>query len=62
MASTISVVYLRRHEAAMTEVQTLSALPKDFSGNNTAAEIAMHPSGNFSTARIAGMTASPCSP
>lgn len=28
-------------------VQTISALPKDFSGRNDAAEIAIHPSGNF---------------
>lgn len=29
------------------EVQTISALPKDFSGRNDAAEIAIHPSGKF---------------
>lgn len=28
-------------------VQTISALPKDFSGRNDAAEISIHPSGNF---------------
>ena len=33
--------------AAMTQVQTISTLPKDFSGNNTDAEIALHPSGKF---------------
>jgi 6-phosphogluconolactonase len=30
----------------MTEVQTISTLPKGFSGNNTTAEIALHPNGN----------------
>lgn len=29
------------------DVQTISALPKDFSGRNDAAEIAIHPSGKF---------------
>jgi 6-phosphogluconolactonase len=31
----------------MTEVQTISTLPKDFSGNNTTAEIIFHPNGKF---------------
>jgi 6-phosphogluconolactonase len=33
--------------AEMDEVQTISTLPKDFSGQNTSAEIALHPSGKF---------------
>jgi 6-phosphogluconolactonase len=34
-------------DPAMTEVQTISTMPKDFSGQNTAAEIVLHPSGKF---------------
>jgi 6-phosphogluconolactonase len=47
MASTISAFTYDAMNAALTEVQTLSTLPKDFSGKSTAAEIAMHPSGKF---------------
>jgi 6-phosphogluconolactonase len=47
MASTINAFAYDATNAALTEVQTLSTLPKDFSGNNTAAEIVMHPSGKF---------------
>jgi 6-phosphogluconolactonase len=47
LTSTINVFAYDAKNAAMTEVQTISTLPKDFSGNNTAAEIAMHPSGKF---------------
>jgi 6-phosphogluconolactonase len=47
MASTISVFTYDAIHAVMSEIQTISTLPKDFSGNNTAAEIAMHPSGKF---------------
>ena len=47
IGSTISTFSYNPTNAAMTEVQTLSTLPKDFSTNNTAAEIAMHPSGKF---------------
>ena len=47
MASTITVFTYDATNATMTEVQTISTLPKDFSGNNTAAEIALHPSGKF---------------
>jgi len=47
MASTISAFTYDASRAVMTGVQTISTLPKDFSGNNTAAEIAMHPSGKF---------------
>ena len=31
----------------LTEMQTVSALPQDFTGTSTAAEIAVHPSGKF---------------
>ncbi len=47
MGSTISAFSYNPANAAMTEVQTLSTLPKDFSTNNTCAEIALHPSGKF---------------
>jgi 6-phosphogluconolactonase len=47
MGSTISVFAYDANSAAMSRVQTLSTLPKDFSTNNTCAEIVMHPSGKF---------------
>jgi 6-phosphogluconolactonase len=47
MASTINAFAYDKKNATMTEVQTISTLPENFSGNNTAAEIAMHPSGKF---------------
>jgi 6-phosphogluconolactonase len=47
MGSTISAFSYHSTDAAMTEVQTLSTLPKDFSTNNTCAEIVLHPSGKF---------------
>jgi 6-phosphogluconolactonase len=47
MGGTITVFSYATANAAMTEVQTISTLPKDFSGKNTAAEIAVHPNGKF---------------
>jgi 6-phosphogluconolactonase len=47
MGGTITVFSYADTNAAMTEVQTTSTLPKDFSGKNTAAEIAVHPNGKF---------------
>ena len=47
LASTVTEFTYDATNAAMTEVQTISTLPKDFSKNNTAAEIAMLPSGKF---------------
>lgn|SRR5882724_1843371 len=47
MASTISVFGYNATNAAMTKVQTISTLPKNFAGNSTAAEITMQPSGKF---------------
>lgn len=47
MGGTISVFGYAATNATMTEVQTISTLPKDFAGNNTAAEIALHPNGKF---------------
>jgi 6-phosphogluconolactonase len=47
MGGTITIFSYVATNAAMSEVQTISTLPKDFSGNNTAAEIALHPNGKF---------------
>ncbi len=47
MASSVTVCRYDAQNAALTEVQTLSTLPPNFSGNNTAAEIVLHPNGNF---------------
>ncbi len=45
-----STVTANRYDAAsggLTPLQTLSTLPKGFTGKNTAAEVALHPSGKF---------------
>jgi 6-phosphogluconolactonase len=47
LAGTITVFSYNAENAGMTQVQTISTLPRDFSGNNTDAEIALHPSGKF---------------
>ena len=47
MGGTITVFNYNANRAAMTQVQTISSLPKDFSAPNTSAEIALHPSGKF---------------
>jgi 6-phosphogluconolactonase len=47
MAGTITVFNYAVSNATLTGVQTISTLPKDFSGNNTAAEIALAPNGKF---------------
>ena len=47
MGGTITVFRYAATNAAMTWVQTISTLPKDFSTNNTCAEIALHPNGRF---------------
>ena len=47
IGGTITVFHYVATNAAMTEVQTISTLPKDFATNNTAAEIALHPNGKF---------------
>ena len=47
MAGTITVFSYVATNAAMTEVQTIATLPRDFSGKSTTAEIALHPSGKF---------------
>jgi 6-phosphogluconolactonase len=47
MGGTITVLNYDAATGAMTEVQTISSLPKDFTTLNTSAEIALHPSGKF---------------
>ena len=47
LAGTITVFSYDAVSAVMTEVQTISSLPKDFSAKNTSAEIVLHPSGRF---------------
>jgi 6-phosphogluconolactonase len=45
--STITAFAYNPGCGALTEIQTVSSLPKNFHGQNTAAEIAVHPSGKF---------------
>lgn len=46
MRSTVTV-FANDAREKYRDIQTISALPKDFSGRNDAAEIAIHPSGKF---------------
>jgi 6-phosphogluconolactonase len=47
MGGTITVFSYAPANAVMTEIQTVSTLPRGFSSDNTSAEIALHPSGKF---------------
>ncbi len=47
MQSTVVAYSYNQSTGALHELQTISTLPKNFSGNNTAAEIEIHPSGEF---------------
>ena len=47
MGSTLTTFSWDKLKLTMTELQTVSTLPKDFSGNNTTAEVQVHPSGKF---------------
>ncbi|HKN60682.1 MAG TPA: lactonase family protein, partial [Candidatus Acidoferrales bacterium] len=47
MASTVTVYSYDPRDGAMAPIQTVSSLPANFTGKNTAAEIAFHPSGKF---------------
>jgi 6-phosphogluconolactonase len=47
MQSTVVAYSYNQATGAPHEFQTISALPKNFSGNNTASEIEIHPSGEF---------------
>jgi 6-phosphogluconolactonase len=45
--STLTAFAYEARRGAMTELQTVSTLPENFSGNNSCAEIEVHPSGKF---------------
>jgi len=47
MASSVTTFSYQADGGVLHELQTVSALPKGFSGQSTAAEIAVHPSGRF---------------
>ena len=47
LKSTVVTYSYNAASGALHELQTISTLPKTFSGNNTAAEIEIHPSGKF---------------
>jgi 6-phosphogluconolactonase len=47
MGGSITLFNYDSKSGAMKEVQTISTLPKDFTANNTCAEIVLHPSGKF---------------
>ena len=47
LASTVTVLSYDSTKGVLTPVQTISTLPKDFSGHNDAAEIHVHPNGKF---------------
>ena len=47
MESSVTVFSYQPKNGTLTSLQTISALPKDYSGPKEAAEIAVHPSGKF---------------
>jgi 6-phosphogluconolactonase len=47
MANTVSVFGYDSAAGALTQLQAISALPKDFTGHSEAAEVVVHPSGKF---------------
>ncbi len=47
MGNTITAFEYDSHHGALRNIQTVSTLPEGFSGSNTTAEIAVHPSGRF---------------
>lgn len=47
MQSTITAFAYDAKAGRLTEIQTVSTLPSDFQGQNSIAEIAMHPSGRY---------------
>lgn len=47
MGNTISAFGFDRQSGSLSLLQTLSTLPKDFSGENTSAEVLVHPSGKY---------------
>jgi 6-phosphogluconolactonase len=47
LKSTVTVLLVDSKDSGLISIQTISALPKGFSGRNDAAEIAVHPNGKF---------------
>jgi len=47
MQSTVTAFSYDAVRGAFTQLQTITTLPKDFSGNNSTAEVQVHPSGKF---------------
>jgi len=47
MGSSLTSFRCDRSSGALQEIQTVSTLPEGFSGQNTCAEVAVHPSGKF---------------
>jgi 6-phosphogluconolactonase len=47
LTSTVNVFAYDARRGELRELQTISALPENFKGQNTGAEIALHPSGKF---------------
>ena len=47
MRSTVTAFLWDTGRGALKELQTISSLPKDFTGRSTCAEIAVHPNGRF---------------
>ena len=47
LANTITTFALNGSKGLLSTLQTVATLPADFTGNNTTAEIAVHPSGRF---------------
>lgn len=47
MGSSLKVLDYDANAGVLSEIQTISTLPKDFKGQNIAAEVQVHPSGSF---------------
>jgi 6-phosphogluconolactonase len=47
IASTVTAFAYDPERGALSEIQTMSTLPADFHGNNSTAEVQVHPSGKF---------------
>jgi 6-phosphogluconolactonase len=47
LASTVTVFEYEAQTGTLKELQTISMLPQDFKGQSTAAEVQVHPSGQF---------------
>jgi 6-phosphogluconolactonase len=54
MASTLTVFAYDQDRGILSEIEDQPLLPKEFKGQNTAAEVAVHPSGRFVYASIRG--------